>query len=590
MPRKRITHALLVALTLSIGLSSHALAATPPSKKDVDIRSHGRQIADLVARIGLAVENEPPTQVPRVDTFRRVASGRTNIQINNPGLDHTQVFPGARPFEFSIQSETSIAAFGDNILVGYNSSADQPVLQTLEGFFFIHRHLSGFSVSHDGGKNWSSGFLPPVTGSPFTFGDPSVGVDRAGNFYYASIGTDTAREDAVIVGKSTDGGGTFGPAVVAARDRGADKEWLAVGPDPTHPSRDNVYVAWTSFKADALGRFVASELWLTKSTDGGNTWTQQQLFAPVDEGPAGMSAFIQFANPVVDASTGRLYIPFLHFSNFDADFIKVLVSDDAGTTFRFLEFDVPGAPDRFGFPNVTPGTLSDCGLRSGGIRQVLHQGPELGGGRMGLPRFRQATRLTSQPSAAAANSKLFIAFNSSTSPKAGDPASRSVIRLLFSADRGDTFAPAIIAVPASNAEPQHVLPSLSVDPHNEQVHLAYYVQQADERIRVDMITGTVSGGNGHLDVTGFNHVSTVDFDLIPSNNPLPMADNPFLTTNYDRSIRACYDLGEYIGTTLSNGRVLLAWGDDRNPWTSPPGSPAAGTHSQPDVFFEMLPS
>ncbi len=64
-------------------------------------------------------------------------------------------------------------------------------------------------------------------------------------FYYASLGTipDKAQTAAVIVGKSTDGGNTFGPAVVAAIDDGSDKAWLAVGPDPTHPDRDNIYVA-----------------------------------------------------------------------------------------------------------------------------------------------------------------------------------------------------------------------------------------------------------------------------------------------------------------------------------------------------------
>jgi hypothetical protein len=57
------------------------------------------------------------------------------------------------------------------------------------------------------------------------------------------------------------------------------------------------------------------------------------------------------------------------------------------------------------------------------------------------------------------------------------------------------------------------------------------------------------------------------------------------TTNYDRTIRPCYNIGEYM-TAASTGddRTLFAWGDARNQWTSPPASPAAGTHSQPDVF------
>ena len=168
-----------------------------------------------------------------------------------------------------------------------------------------------------------------------------------------------------------------------ARDDGSDKPWLTVGRDPVDRKRDNLYVTWTSFQE---GR---AELRFARSTDGGVTWSpQKRLFAPVDTGPEGLSAFLQFANPTVDQSSGRLFIPFLHLSNFDTDFIKVLVSDDAGDTFTFLTFDVPGAPDTVGFPNVTPGTLSDCGA-TGGIRPVLSQGADLGGGRLGLPRFRR---------------------------------------------------------------------------------------------------------------------------------------------------------------------------------------------------------
>jgi hypothetical protein len=73
------------------------------------------------------------------------------------------------------------------------------------------------------------------------------------------------------------------------------------------------------------------------------------------------SNMIQYSNPVVDASTGRLYVPFLHFSFIDADNIRVLVSDDAGETFRFLAFNAPGAVDAFAYPNVSPGVLNDCG-------------------------------------------------------------------------------------------------------------------------------------------------------------------------------------------------------------------------------------
>ncbi len=566
-----------VALNVAAGSSKADSLQTPEArtaKQSLDFRSMAREIADEVRANGLAA----PTGM----TAGGGDSGHA-IQVNDPAFDHITVIPGTRPFEFSIQSETSIAASGDNVLVGYNSAADQPVVQTPTGFRFLHRHLSGFSISRDGGQTWTSGFMPAVPGSPFTFGDPSVGVDRAGNFYYASLGTDGNSRTftgAIIVSKMSRGDSSFAPATVAALDDGSDKEWLAVGPDPSNSEQDNVYIAWTSFQS------ASSELRFVRSTDGGNTWSPQKtLFAPTDQGPTGLSAFIQFANPVVDPSSGRLFIPFLHFSNFDQDFIKVLVSDDAGNTFRFLKFNVPGAPDEFGFPSVTPGTLSDCGRNNGGLRLVLHQGADLGGGRFGLPRFRQATRLTTQPTAAAVGGKLFIAFPSSTSPIFGDPNSRSEIRMLFSPD-GKRFAKPVTIAAATDEDPQHVLPALAVADDGGSFSVAYYVQQADGKIRVDLTKGSVADksvvANSAVGVSG------VSFDLIPSNNPFPLTDNPFFTTNYDRTIRACYNLGEYLSITRQRGNDLLAWGDNRNSWTSPAGSPAEGVHSQPDVFFTEL--
>jgi hypothetical protein len=505
-----------------------------------------------------------------------------NVQVNDRALDRVQTVPGTPPFEFSIQSETSIAAFRDTIVIGYNSSADQPVVQS--GVGPKHIHMSGFSVSHDGGRTWSSGFVPPVPGSPFTFGDPTVGVDRVGRFYYVSLGTDADAPTftgAVILNTSSDGGATFAPATIVARDDGSDKPWLTVGRDPVDRKRDNLYVAWTSFQESR------AELRFARSTDGGATWSPQRtLFAPVDTGPGGLSAVVQFANPTVDPSSGRLFIPFLHLGNLDTDFIKVLVSDDTGHTFRFLEFDVPGAPDKVGFPNVTPGTLSDCGT-SGRIRPVLSQGADLGGGRLGLPRFRQATRLITQPSAAAANGRLFIAFNSSTSPFFGDPNSRSEIRLLASPDGGRTvFGPFTVAA-ATDLDPQHVLPAISVDKDGERVSVAYYVQQADGRIRVDLTTGKIGRGGRRFRATSPARLSGVAFDLIPSNNPSPNAFSAFLTTNYDRAVSPCYNLGEYLAITQEEEGVLAAWGDNRNTWTSPAGSPAVGPHAQPDVFFQQ---
>jgi hypothetical protein len=134
--------------------------------------------------------------------------------------------------------------------------------------------LSGYSTSSDGGQTWTSSSMPPVPGRTFTLGDPSIGVDRNGNFYFSGLGFDAAGKFTIQVNKSTDGGRTFSPAVVVQQDDGGDKEWIAVGKDPFVPNRDNVYVTWTSFQA------TGAQLRFGRSTDGGVTFATKTIFAP----------------------------------------------------------------------------------------------------------------------------------------------------------------------------------------------------------------------------------------------------------------------------------------------------------------------
>ncbi len=150
-----------------------------------------------------------------------------------------------------------------------DTSAFQPLVQISPGVLaFQHRFLSGYSSSTDGGKTWVSSAMPPLPGSIFTFGDPAIATDRNGNFYFAGLGADSAGRFTIQVNRSTNGGRTFGAAVLVQQDDGGDKEWIAVGKDPAVPSRDNVYVTWTSFQASG------AQLRLGRSFDGG-AWSRQ---------------------------------------------------------------------------------------------------------------------------------------------------------------------------------------------------------------------------------------------------------------------------------------------------------------------------
>jgi hypothetical protein len=545
---------------------------------DLDLRSLGRQMADDLTENGNLVALDATSPVPGQSVPPQIQLRGENVQTNDGGLDNIQTFPLFRPFVKFTQSETSVAASGRNIVAAYNTSANQPLIQIAPGVLqFTQRFLSGFSNSTDGGKTWTSGFMPPVAGSPFTFGDPVVDVDRHGNFYFSGLGTNAAGQFTIQVNKSTDGGVTWSDAVIVQQDDGGDKEWLAVGRDPVARNRDNVYVTWTSFQA------TGQQLRFGRSIDGGATWTTKTIFAPTpDPNPANPQNSLQFTNPYVDPVTGRLYVPFARFSNSDTDFLQVMVSDDAGDTFSFLNFNVAGAPNPTLLPVVQAGELIDC--RSGGLRLSIHAGPDIGG-RFGLRSFVNASRLTIQPAFAARNGVLYLAWSNSTSPIFGDPNGESNIMFIRSDNGGLTWSTPIQVNPIVASDVHHVLPSLAIDVDPNDVHIAYYTQHADGTVDVDLANSR-DQGNSFIDSRTLRVTST-SFALAPTNVRL----TPTTSTNYDRTIVPCYMLGEYLSARSANGAVHVLWGDGRNTVTQPvnPLDPISGqTHSQEDVFYQKV--
>jgi hypothetical protein len=570
----------LFAVSPTVALAQDGGQARGHVKKkgvDLDLRSLGKQVGDEVKQVGTLASSGDSSPVPGGSIVSNKKNRRGNVQVNDPGLDNIQIFPGFRPFVKFTQSETSVATFRDNIVATYNSSANQPIVQVGSSLFYKHRFLSAFSTSNDRGKTWTSGFFPPVPGSVFTFGDPSADVDRHGNFYFAGLGTDASSRSTVQVNKSTDGGRTWSDAVVVQQDDGSDKEWLAVGPDPAHHNRDNVYVTWTSFQTDG-----SAQLRLGRSTDGGATWTTRTIFAPAaDPDPTHPQNALQFSNPYVDEITGRLYVPFLHFSNSDQDFIRILISDDAGDTFHFATFNM-SLIDPTLLPVTQPGELTDC--RSGGFRLAIHAGPDAGG-RFGLRSFVQSSRMVLQPAFAARNGVLYLAWPNSTSTVFGDPSAGSNVLFMRSDDGGLTWSSPINVNPAVATNFHHVLPSLAIHNGPNAIHVSYYTQHTDGTVDVDMAN---SHDRGNSFPSNRNvRVTSTPFDLAPTNITLTATTS----TNYDRTIQPCYCLGEYQSVKSANGKAYVLWGDGRNTVTEPVNilDPLSGqTHAQEDVFFQIV--
>jgi len=546
---------------------------------DLDIRSAGRQLAEETAALGNVVPADEISPVPGEDVVPQIHLRGGNVQVNDGSLDNIQIFSGFRPFVKFTQSETSVAAFGPNIVAAYNTSANQPLVQiNPTTLAFTHRFGSGFSVSNDGGETWSTGFFPPVPGSIVTAGDPSLDVDRNGNFYFAGLGLDAANRLTIQTNKSTDGGRTWSDAVVVQQDNGGDKEWLAVGPDPVVKNRDNVYVTWESFQPPTSG-----QLRLGRSIDGGATWATKTIFAPApNPNPMLPQDVVNYSNTYVDQITGTLYIPFLHFSNSNQDFIRILISDDAGETFRFATFNIAGALDPTLLPVTSAGEVIDC--RSGGLRLTIHSGAPQPG-RFGLRSFRNASRLVTQPAFAARNGRLYLAWDNSTSTIWGDPNSHSNILFMGSSDGGATWSSAIQVNPTVANDTQHVLPSLSIDTGGNDVHVGYYTQHADGTIDVDLANSHDRGDSFPADRTV--RLTGSPMNLPPTNITLTATTS----TNSDRTKAVCYALGEYMSVRSENGHTHVLWSDTHNTVTEPVNAldPISGqTHSQEDVVYQKV--
>ncbi len=612
MPRSKFGYLLAAFLLMSLGvaLAQEAGDDNPPPPwllrkigVDIDLRSGSRVLADeLAASGGIILPDEGFSSSSSLGTVPQVQLRGGNVQVNDPSLDTIQIFPNFRPFVHFVQSETSVAASGRNVVATYNTSAGlhlipAPAPPSPPGSLLVDRvNLSGFSTSSDGGQTWSSGFLPAAGPKGATDGDPALGSDRSGNFHFAGLGTDADGNFGIIANNSTDGGQTWSPAVVVQLDNAADKEWLAVGPDPVNKSQDNIYVTWTSFQP------TGTQLRFGRSTDGGATWTTKTIFAPPPDPthPGNPQNALTFSNPAVDGITGRLYIPFLHFSQVDQDFIRILISDDGGETFNFATFNVPGAPLPTVLPVTQPGTLTECGatiVRPTGkppfvrlnARLTIHAGPSVPGGVTTLPRFARASRLTLQPALAARNGVVYLAWSNSTSLSFGDPASHSNILFLRSDDGGQSWTGPVLVNPSSASDPQHVLPALAIDEDPNGVHVLYFTQHADGSVDVDLANSHDRGRSFPADRT--LHVTSAPFVLPPSNVPIPSLLQPFSTTNYDRQIAQCYALGEYPSVASANGTIHTLFGSGHNSLTEPVNSlnPISGqTHSQMNVVYQKV--
>src|ERR1700704_1110751 len=125
----------------------------------------------------------------------------------------------------------------------------------------------GFATSTNGGVTWTNGYLPGITiykgGTNSAASDASVAFDALHNVWLIStlpIGNNTS----VAVSRSTDGIKWSNPMAVTGSSS-ADKNWIVCDNKATSPFYGHCYSEWDDTSQGDLVR-------MSTSTDGGQTW------------------------------------------------------------------------------------------------------------------------------------------------------------------------------------------------------------------------------------------------------------------------------------------------------------------------------
>ena len=162
----------------------------------------------------------------------------------------------------------------------------------------------GYSITTDGGVNWTRALIPNVTktvGGPYYRDtDPVAGVNLSGTVYLTTeAATDSSfNNGAIIVSRSFDSGQTFGAPTVVYQPGSSifpDKPWMAINTFAGTPTVGRVVVTFTAFSSSSVyGGTIARAY----SDDGGATFSSSNSVGP-DNAQGSQAVFLPNGNLVI---------------------------------------------------------------------------------------------------------------------------------------------------------------------------------------------------------------------------------------------------------------------------------------------------
>jgi hypothetical protein len=438
------------------------------------------------------------------------------------------------------QSETSVAASGEKVVVGFNDSlvCCIPAL-----------NLSGYSVSTNTGTTFTDKGDLPWKPTVQPIGDPAVAHDASGNFYFASLALSSdglGAHSLISFYKMPAGTNTF-QLVSVPVDVGsgelffADKEYLAVAPDGN--GQLHFYITWTFFS-----RAPQSPIMLTDSTDGVH-WRTTMV--------SGSLACAQGSNPV--PKRGTLYVSWEESVPEGCTNANITAANE-----RMATFDVASGTV-LGITTIAPVKGSGDKIVACNNPQDLREVIETQTG--------HDARNFEMPSTTIDHSGvLYAVWNDRLNGVGGNNANATRIFLSFSRDGNKTWSTPqqISASPNTVTMNDRFQPWITAD--STGLHAMWYERVPGNPVDLiqtnkedlSLATATV-GPSPASEVT----LSTVAFPIVQTN------------PQQDPIISNCY-MGDYNNIASNGTARFVTWGDNRNVVTTSAGV----TENQPDVFLQ----
>lgn len=529
--RERVASVAIPLLALAAAAFVSVPSARAASEAPVWAENPGLDaVGQLAAQVlnGTAPADSSPLGTVPPCTAESSPSG--NVQVNCRAQDGTS--------PHNTQNETSVAAAGNKVVVGYNDSlvCCTPVAD-----------IAGYSVSTDGGRTFTDMGQLPITKDIQPIGDPSLATDSQGNIYYATLAFNSepgkGSLSLVALYEMPAGSMTFS-FLSTAVDVGsswltfADKDYLAIGPDGT--GHDHLYISYSRINATGLPIVLAD------SADGTH-WRSTPITDP--------SACAEGSEPLPAA--GKVHVAYLLFNSCNSDIFT------AGGVETMATVDVAsGGVDRLTAIAATKGsgdTAASCGS-STVLREVIETAPG-----------HDARDIQNPTVARDANGFLYAVWDDRPNGAGGDNSNATRVYLSVSRDGNQTWSTpqAISPTPSAATMNDRFQPWITAD--SSGLHAMWYERVAGspvDQIRTDKEDVTFATSQAPPSSLGETALSTVTFPVIQTN------------PNQDNLLAPCY-MGDY-NEIVSNGTTRFAtWGDNRNVVQT-----SVGSENEPDVFLE----